>query len=305
MMSDAGGERRVLALGVFDGLHRGHVALLEQLVVRARERGLRSCVVTFDPHPARTLNPSQAPNLLMTLEQRREGILALGVDEVYVVNFDDARARQTAEDFVRQILVDELGAALVVVGEDFRFGHARLGSTQLLHDLGQRWDFEVDVFPTSGENVKWSSSLVRRALDAGDVLEAARVLGRPFRIRARVAHGDARGRELGFPTANLEVSPHQQLPRSGIYAGAALVSQRWWPAAISVGTRPHFYESGALLVEVHLIDFTGDLYDQVLEVAFVQFLRDELRFDDLASLVREISRDVARSKEIFALSRFE
>lgn len=305
MMSAEQTERRVIALGVFDGLHRGHVALLERLNARARESGHPSCVVTFDPHPARTLNPSRAPRLLMTFEQRREGILALGVDEVYVVRFDEERARQEAMDFVREVLVDELAVAAVLVGEGFRFGHARRGSTDLLEELGQRWDFEVEIFPTRGGAVKWSSSSIRAALDEGDVAEAARVLGRFFGIRARVAHGDARGRELGFPTANLEVSAEQQLPRAGIYAGAARVAGRWWPAAISVGTRPQFYESGTLLVEVHLIDFVGDLYDQVLEVAFTHFLRDESRFEDLASLVQEMSRDVARSRDFFDQSRFE
>jgi len=298
-------RRSVVAIGVFDGLHRGHVAVVKRLLDHARVEGVASCVVTFDPHPAYVLGPKNAPRLLATLEQRVEWLRSLGVDQVRVIRFDDERARQSARDFVDAVLVDELGAKVVVVGEDFRFGHDREGSVDLLREVGAANDFDVDAVSLIGDPAKWSSTAVRSALDEGDVEGASAILGRAFAVRGLVVRGDARGRELGFPTANVAISLHQQLPKVGIYAGATFIDARPWPAAISVGRRPQFYENGSILLEVHVVGFDGDLYGQSLEVVFLRHLREESKFESLDDLVAQIGRDVAKTQEIFDSSAVE
>ena len=297
-------RRRAVAIGVFDGLHRGHVAVVERLVAHASAGVLRSCVITFDPHPAQLLAPRQAPHLLATLAQRVEGLRSLGVDEVRVVHFDRARSQQSARDFVSELLVNELAAKVVVVGEDFHFGHDRAGSVALLEEMGQHNDFSVDAVALFGGATKWSSSAVRGALNAGDVDAANEVLGYVFCVRGDVVRGDARGRTLGYPTANVEIASHQQLPKVGIYAGATSIGGRTWPAAISVGTRPQFYNDGVVLVEVHVQGFDGDLYGASLDVMFLRRLRDEATFESLENLIAQIGADVAKSQEIFEASVF-
>ncbi|MCU1364177.1 MAG: Riboflavin kinase [Acidimicrobiaceae bacterium] len=292
-------EPSVVALGVFDGLHRGHQAVIELVVSLARTRDARAAVVTFDPVPAVVLAPTKAPRLLATLEQRLEGLAALGIDVVRVLTFTKEMAAESAEDFIDRVLVREMRALCVVVGEDFRFGHDRRGNVSMLRELGPARGFEVVAAPLFGEGERWSSTSVRQALERGDLEGASRVLARPFSLRADVEHGDQRGKSLGFPTANLTVSPSQELPCEGVYAGAARVDDRWWPAAISIGTRPQFYENGELLVEVHLVGFTGNLYGQSIDVVFLERLRGESVFADAEELTRQIARDVTKTQEIF------
>lgn len=291
--------RRAVAIGVFDGMHQGHVALVKRLLAHAREGGLTSCVVTFDPHPAHVLGSENAPRLLATLSQRIQWLRGLGVDEVRVVRFDEQRARQSARDFVQEVLIDELGAKVVVVGEDFRFGHDREGSVEMLREIGERSDFVVDAVALFAGATTWSSTAVRSALARGDVDEASEILGRAFAVRGVVVHGDARGRELGFPTANVQIEAHQQLPKVGIYAGATFIGETPVPAAISVGRRPQFYDDGSILVEVHVPGFAGDLYGTSLEVVFLRRLRDETTFETLDDLIAQIRDDVAKTLEIF------
>src|SRR5487761_2118645 len=271
----------VVGVGVFDGLHRGHQIVLERVRALARERGALATVATFDAHPAEVLDPPRAPRHLGTLDQRLEGLERLGVEQVRVLRFDEALAAESATSFISRVLVGELAAVAVVVGEDFRFGRGREGDVALLRaheDLG----YVVAPAPLAGGPERWSSSAVRHHLAAGEVDLAAEVLGRPFVLRGRVARGDARGRELGFPTANLVSAPGE-----------------WWPAAISVGRRPQFYEAGECLVEAHLVDFAGDLYDATLELAFLARVRAEAVFADVAGLVAQMGRDVAHTREAF------
>ena len=296
----AAAEPSVAAIGVFDGLHLGHQRVIATLVNLAEQRGARSTVVTFDPHPAWVLAPERAPRLIGTLEQRLEGFDALGVDAVRVLRFDAELAAEPAEDFVERVLVNELRALSVVVGEDFRFGHERRGDVDLLTHGGTRWDFDVVAAPIYGSRYRWSSTVVRHALSDGDLDGANHTLGRPFTLRAHVVHGDARGADLGFPTANLATAEHQQVPAVGVYAGAARLDDGTWrAAAISVGTRPQFYEDGDLLIEVHLPGFDGDLYGSRLDVAFVRRLRGESTFASVEELIAQIDRDVVDSLEIF------
>jgi riboflavin kinase/FMN adenylyltransferase len=291
----------VIAIGVFDGLHRGHQAVIEMLLHLDGERARDAVptIVTFDPHPALVLAPERELRLLGTLEQRLEGFEALGIEQVRVVTFDEVLASESASDFVGRVLAGELHAWEIVVGEDFRFGHDRSGDVALLSAEGQRYGFGVYEAPTFGEP-RWSSTAVREALEVGDLDSANATLGRPFVLRGRVVHGDARGGELGFATANLATEALQLVPLEGIYAGAARTPDRTWrPAAISIGTRPQFYDHGPVLVEVHLPVYDGDLYDTTLDVAFLARLRGEAVFTDVAALVDQIGRDVEQTLEIF------
>lgn len=289
----------VVALGVFDGLHRGHQAVIELVVELAKTLDALAAVVTFDPSPAMVLAPTKAPRLLATVEQRLEGLAALGVDEVRVLTFTKELANESAEEFIDRVLVHDLRARCVVVGEDFHFGHDRHGTVGLLRELGPSKGFDVVAAPLFGDVERWSSTSVREALGKGDLESASMVLGRPFSLRGVVEHGDQRGETLGFPTANLKLSPTQELPAEGVYAGAARTGETWWPAAISVGTRPQFYEDGDLLVEVHIVGYEGNLYGRALDVLFFERLRGQDTFANVEKLKEQIARDVTKTRQIF------
>ncbi len=293
-------EPSAAAIGVFDGLHQGHQKVLEHVRELGFEHGAVPTVVTFDPHPALTLAPDRAPLQLATLDQRLEGLARLGIEQVRVVTFDDALAQESARSFIERVLVGELGARDVVVGEDFVFGHGREGNVETLRLEGRSHGFLVHPAPIYSGSRRWSSTEVRRALANGDLDGAAAILGRPFTLRGSVVHGDARGAQLGFRTANMAPAPRQQLPSLGIYAGAVRMPDRsWWPAAISVGTRPQFYDDGDLLVEVHVPGFSGDLYEERVDVAFLTRLRGETKFSDAAELVSQIGADVERTLDVY------
>jgi riboflavin kinase / FMN adenylyltransferase len=298
-LNDAPGAPSVVAMGVFDGLHRGHQAIIEQLVELAATYQALATVVTFDPSPAMVLAPRKAPRLISTIDQRLEALDELGVDQVRVLTFNEELARVPARDFIDRVLVLELGARCVVVGEDFHFGHGREGDVALLREVGAAKGFDVIAAPVYGENQRWSSTSVRRALNEGDIDAAERVLGHPFILRGTVVHGDQRGEELGYPTANLLVSPAQLIPAEGVYAGATRLNSIWFPAAISVGTRPQFYKNGELLVEVHAIGYDGDLYGLNLDVVFLARLREQKTFSRVRKLTAQIERDVVETRRIF------
>lgn len=295
---------------MFDGLHRGHQRVLELLLefTNARERNEIATVVTFDPHPAQVLAPDHAPKLIGTIEQRLEGLDALGVEQVRLLSFGHDLAQLTPEEFASRVLVDELHVSGVLIGRDFRFGHNRIGDVDTLRAIGTKMGFDVESAPAFGAphpgstygTPRWSSTAVRSALGFGEVDAANEMLGRPFVLRGVVKHGDARGGAMGFPTANVLGGEHQLIPELGIYAGAARTPDGVWRgAAISVGTRPQFYEDGPMLVEVHLPGFEGNLYDEVLDVAFLTRLRGEQKFDGVTELVAQIGRDVDETVAIF------
>ena len=292
-------EPSVVAIGVFDGLHLGHQAVLAQLVELARQFDATPTVVTFDPSPASVLAPDRAPRQLATIDQRLEGLDTLGVRQVRVLTFSQELASESARDFIERVLVQDLHARCVLVGEDFHFGHNREGTLSLLREVGAVSGFDVVAAPTHGDGERWSSSAVRRALESGDLAEARRVLGRPFVLHGVVEHGDNRGEALGFPTANVRVAKEQALPAEGVYAGATFLEGVWWAAAISIGTRPQFYEDGALLVEVHVVGFAGQLYGLTLDVVFLARLRDQTTFDSVDELIAQIGQDVEKSQQIF------
>jgi riboflavin kinase/FMN adenylyltransferase len=297
------GPGTAVTIGAYDGVHLGHRALLRDLCDRAEVAGLSSVVVTFDRHPAYVVRPESAPKQLTGLEQKLELLADCGVDRTVVVPFDEERANETAEDFVKEVLVDQLSARLVVVGEDFHFGHGRKGNVGLLRELGARWGFEViGVGLTDDGAEPVSSTRIRALLAAGDVEEAARLLGRLHEVRGPVVRGDGRGGpELGFPTANLEIPDDIALPADGVYAGHfRRADGSMHHAAINVGRRPTFYEPDAapVLVEAHLLHFDGDLYGEPSRVCFAHRLRDELRFDSVEGLIAQMHQDVGQAERM-------
>ena len=295
----------VVTSGVFDGVHVGHQELLRRGRALADERALPFRVLLFDRHPATVVRPATAPHLLTDLRQRCDLLSRAGVDMVGVLRFDEERSLQAPADFVREVFVDRLGARSVVVGDDYHFGHRRRGDATLMSELGPDLDMKVVSVPlvpaADGEGVV-SSTLIRELLRAGELDRANALLGRPHEVRGIVEHGDARGRTIGFPTANVAVAGDILLPQDGVYAG-------WYvrqdgsvhPAAVNVGRRPTFYdENGLLLVEAHLIDFDDDLYGERASVRFSHRLRDERKFGGIDELKAQLQLDVAAAREALA-----
>jgi riboflavin kinase/FMN adenylyltransferase len=297
-------ERAVVTIGAYDGVHLGHQAVIAEVRRLAAERGAKSAVVTFDKHPALVVRPESAPQSLTDLDQKLEMLADTGLDAAVVVAFDEQRATEEPEDFVKEVLVDGLHAVVVVVGEDFHFGHHRRGNVPLLRELGVREGFEVLpvglVARADGVDEPVSSTAVRRALAGGEVDIAAHLLGRDYEVRGTVVVGDKRGRLLGFPTANVEVPNQVCLPADGVYAG-------WYErpdgsvhaCAINLGRRPTFYEhADHSLLEAHLLDFDGDLYGERAEVRFVHFLRSERKFDGVDALVAQLKHDIESARHV-------
>jgi riboflavin kinase / FMN adenylyltransferase len=295
-----GWGRSVVTVGVFDGVHRGHQQLIGRAVERARERGLPSVLVTFDPHPAEVVRPGSHPARLTTLPRRADLVAALGVDAFCVLPFTPELARTAPAEFVHEVLVERLHAADVVVGRNFTFGHRAAGDVSLLTKLGQRFGFGVEgVELITDDGITFSSTYIRSCIDAGDVAAAAVALGRPHRVEGVVVHGDRRGREIGFPTANLSTAPYTALPADGVYAGRFVIGDRALPAAISVGTNPTF--SGKVrTVEAYVLDVDEDFYGFEVALDIEHRLRGQERFDDVAALVAQMHRDVARTRELLA-----
>jgi riboflavin kinase/FMN adenylyltransferase len=275
---------RRVAVGEFDGIHLGHREVIAGC----------DTVLTFDPHPLEVIAPAAAPKLLTSLEVRAELVAELGVDEMVVIPFDEDFARRSAEDFVNGVLVETLGATHVSVGRNFRFGHKAAGDAAML-ERDERFESRIaELVEVEGETV--SSSHIRGLVAAGEVAHAAVFLGRPFELRGEVVRGDGRGRELGFPTANLVPDERFVRPDQGVYACFA----NGVPAAVNIGVRPQFETGRGTLIEAYLLDHEGDLYGQELHVGFIERLRGERLFPSVDALVEEIGRDVERTREVCA-----
>src|SRR5690606_9235815 len=290
----------IVALGNFDGFHRGHQAVVGRAVARARAEGRPALVATFDPHPARHFRPDQPPFRLTSLAQRERLFAAAGVDETLVFHFDAALAAVSAEDFVGDHLVRRIGAAGVVTGEDFTFGRGRAGDVAMLARLGAKLGMSVDtVPPLSDREGPISSPRIRAALRAGDCATATRLLTRPFANQGVVEHGDKRGRALGFPTANIALGRDLR-PRFGAYAARGRAPDgRLLDGVAKLGTRPMFDPPKELL-EPWFFDFDGDLYGETIEVQVIAFLREELTFDGLDALKARIARDAEAAQAALA-----
>ncbi|GGK90344.1 bifunctional riboflavin kinase/FAD synthetase [Mangrovihabitans endophyticus] len=296
-----GWGRSVVTIGVFDGVHRGHQAIIGHSVKRARDMGLQSVVMTFDPHPSEVVRPGSHPAVLTEPVRKAELIEQLGVDALCVVPFTPAFSRLGPEEFVHDILVEALHAAVVVVGDNFRFGHRAAGDVTMLAALGRSFGYTVEEAPlVSADGVVFSSTYIRSCVDAGDVRAAAAALGRSHRVAGVVVRGDRRGREIGYPTANLMCHRYAAVPADGVYAarlirggdsGAPLM------AAVSIGTNPTF-SGRERRVEAYALDFDGDLYGERLGLDFVAHLREQRSYDSIDPLIAQIAQDVEQTRAL-------
>lgn len=292
-------RRGAVAIGNFDGVHRGHLEIVRRLLERSREVGGPAIVFTFDPHPVRILRPEQSPPPLTWTERKAELLAAHGVYMVVAYHTDEALLLLSAQEFFDKIVVGALDAQAMVEGPNFYFGHNREGNVALLEQLTNAAGLTLDVVPPvsiGGELV--SSSRIRALIAAGDVATAGQLLSAPYRIRGMVTHGAGRGSSIGFPTANLQ-GIDTLLPKPGVYAGRAMVQSILYPAAINLGPNPTFGES-ALKVEIHLLDYHDSLYGQPLEVEFLAHLRDITTFAGPTALVDQLQQDIKRTREIAA-----
>jgi riboflavin kinase / FMN adenylyltransferase len=287
----------IVALGNFDGFHRGHQAVAGRAIERARAEGRPAIVATFDPHPMRFFRPDTPPFRLTTLDQRERLFGAAGADAMLVFGFDAGLAGLPARAFVEERLLRLVGASGVVTGADFTFGKGRDGNVGVLKALGDELGFSVDtVQPVEGGGEVISSSRIREALERGDPREAARLMTRPFAVEGVVEHGAKLGRQLGYPTANLRMGPYLR-PRYGIYAvRARLPDGRMLDGAANLGVRPTIAGQAEELLEPYFFDFSGDLYGQTIEVALIEFIRPEAKFDDLEALKDQMARDCDASR---------
>ncbi|MGE3275683.1 MAG: bifunctional riboflavin kinase/FAD synthetase [Vicinamibacterales bacterium] len=289
----------VLALGNFDGLHRGHVKIIDRVRRGAAERGGTPLVLTFEPHPPRVVRPDKAPPLLMTAGQKLEALERAGIQGVAVVRFTPELSRWSPEEFVRRVLVDWLHVSEVWVGADFLFGRDRSGNFSVLRALGAELGFRAEkIDPIRYKDFVVSSTRIRRLVSEGRVDEAGALLGRQVFIDGTVVEGARRGRELGFPTANLETE-NELVPPPGVYATMATVDGIVYPSVTNIGVRPTFETDGRQRIEAHLLGVDQDLYGRLMRLAFVQRLRDERRFPDVDALREQIAADVRRAGRLF------
>ncbi len=296
----SGWGRSVVTIGVFDGVHRGHQEIIGHTVKTARDLGLTSVVVTFDPHPSEVVRPGSHPAVLTEPARKAELIEALGVDVLCVVPFTVDFSHLSAEAFVHDVLVEHLHAARVVVGENFRFGHRAAGDIELLTRLGRTFGFSVANAPlVTADGTPFSSTYIRACVDAGDVHAAAAALGRPHRVEGVVVRGDQRGREIGFPTANLLTGRYAAIPADGVYACWLVRRGERLAAATSIGTNPTF-NGRERRVEAYVLDFAGDLYGERLALDFVGRLREMRRYDGIGPLVTQIEQDVADTRTLLS-----
>ncbi|MCA1924926.1 MAG: bifunctional riboflavin kinase/FAD synthetase [Thiobacillus sp.] len=298
-------QPHAVTIGNFDGLHMGHKAMLARLQAAARERALPSCVLSFEPHPREFFTPAQAPARLSSLREKIECLLRLGIERFHVFRFDRVFSALTAERFVERVLGQTLQAKYVLVGDDFRFGARRTGDFALLREMGASLGFDAESLPTvECAGVRASSTAVREALANGHLDLAARLLGRPYSISGRVVHGDKLGRDIGFPTANIQLK-HNRPPLMGIFAVTASgLSDSPLPGVASLGRRPTVKNPDAApVLEVHLFDFNADIYGRRVRVDFLHKLRDEEKYPDLDSLIAQIHRDCHAARAYFAQPR--
>ena len=289
----------VLTLGVFDGLHLGHQLIMQTVVRRARTIGAVPTVITFEPHPRALLHPESAPPLLQTFDQKIEALGVLGIEQTIVIHFDMNFAQIRAEDFLRQVIVERLHAREVYLGCGFAFGHGREGNIELLRTVSQSLGFVADEVPEvrlRGRRV--SSSRIRELLQQGQVNLARRTLGRPYGVEGRVVRGAERGATLGFPTANLHPQ-NRVIPRKGVYVTATLIDGQWRRSVTNIGTRPTFGSDNESSVETFVMNWSGDLYGDVVRVRFLLRLRAEKKFSGVDELKSQIERDVARAHDFF------
>ena len=289
----------VLALGNFDGMHRGHLKIIERVRRGAEERGSSAIAMTFDPHPSKIVRPDKAPPLLMTKPQKLEALARGGMHGVAIVRFTPELAMWDPETFVRTVLVQWLHVGEVWVGANFLFGHDRAGNFSALRSLGARYGFRAEkIDPVRYKDFVVSSTRIRRLVSEGRLDEAGALLGHYYTIEGAVVHGDHRGRGLGFPTANL-CSENEMIPPGGVYATTATIDGTAYPSVTNIGTRPTFDAGNSTVIETHVLDLDRDLYGAQLKLGFVQRIRDEKQFDGIDALKRQIEADREHARTLF------
>ncbi|HEY9414769.1 MAG TPA: bifunctional riboflavin kinase/FAD synthetase [Pseudonocardia sp.] len=293
--------RSVVTIGVFDGVHRGHQRLIGRAVELAAERRLPSVLLTFDPHPREMIRPGQHPAQLTTLARRADLVSELGVDAFLVLPFTSDVARMTADEFVHQVLVERLHAGAAIVGRNFRFGRGGNGDVAVLRELGNRFGFVGETVELltdrSDVGITCSSTFIRSCIDGGDMRAAAEALGRPHRVEGVVVRGEQRGRDLGFPTANLSMARYTAIPADGVYAARFVHGKREHSAAVSIGTNPTF-SGRQRTVEAYVLDIDEDLYGHHVALDFIDRLRGQVRFDGVPALIEQMNRDVEQVRAI-------
>jgi riboflavin kinase/FMN adenylyltransferase len=298
----SGWGRCVVTIGVFDGVHKGHQLIIGRAVELARSKGVPSVVLTFDPHPMEIIRPGSHPALLTSTRYKAELLEELGVDVMCVLPFTPEFRRLGPEEFVHEVLVERLHVSAVVIGDNFRYGEKGAGDVSTLTASGKRFGFTVEGVALQGsEETTYSSTYVRSLVDAGEVEEAAQVLGREHRVEGVVVRGDGRGREIGYPTANISLVPWSAVPADGIYAGHLVRGEQLLPAAISIGSNPTFAGRERRL-EAYVLDFDGDLYGERVGVSFHARLRAMVRFATVEGLVAQMDQDVERTRELLSPS---
>jgi len=298
------GPACALTIGNFDGVHRGHDALLKQLQNGAKERSLASCVMTFEPHPKEFFSPEQAPPRILNLRDKLAAFAKIGIDRIVVEHFNAAFARLSPEEFVSEILVKRLNAKWILIGDDFCYGAKRAGNFASLQAAGKKYGFEVSSIQTvleDGERI--SSSALRTALANGDMAQASKLLGRPYGISGHVIHGQKLGRELGFPTLNLAVANHlhhRKPATSGIFTAQVIgLSEHPLPAVASLGVRPTVEDAGRVLLETHIFDYKQEVYGKIITVELLEKIRDEEKYSDLDTLTQAIAADAKHARNYF------
>ena len=295
-------EKSVITLGTFDGLHLGHLQIVDKVIQKSRKSGGRSFLITFDPHPRKVIPGRNDVKILSTLDEKEVILEQLGLENLFVINFTTEFSKQSPEEFVKKYLVDGIGLQEIVIGHDHHFGKERDGNFELLQNLGRKFNFTVTLIPefsVEGETV--SSTKIRKALLAGDVLKAGKMLGRNYSFKGKIVRGDGRGRKLGFPTANLSTGNEDKLiPAKGIYAAECIVENEKHFGLLSLGSRPTFHKDGDIIPEFYIFDFDRDIYDKIMQVNLVEGIRDEEKYNSVDELIIQMKKDEVKGKEILS-----
>lgn len=294
-------KNTVVTIGTFDGVHRGHRKILDELIRISKEENSRNFVITFEPHPRTVVSQNFDIRLLTTLEEKKEIFRLYGIENLMIINFTKEFSKLTSEEFIRKFICNKIGARHVVIGYDHKFGRNRDGNESTLRNLGEKLGFDVTQVPPITENgVIISSTLIRNLLMDGKIEEANNYLGRNYSLSGKVVHGAGRGISLGFPTANLQPDSKQKLiPANGVYAVSVKLENKVYFGVMNIGFRPTFNQTPHAITEVHILDFNKNIYNENIEVQFVKRLRDEKKFGSKEQLVQQIENDIKRTKEIF------
>jgi len=295
-------KKSVITLGTFDGLHLGHQQIVESVIQKSRQSGGRSFLITFDPHPRKVIPGRNDVKILSTLNEKAVILEQLGLENLFVINFTTEFSKQSPEEFVKKYLVNGIGLKEMVIGYDHHFGKGRDGNFELLQELGKKFNFHVTLIPefsVDGETI--SSTKIRNALLAGDVVKAGKMLGRNYSFKGKIVRGDGRGRKLGFPTANLSTENEDKLiPAKGIYAAECVVENEKHFGLLSLGSRPTFHKDGDIIPEFYIFDFDRDIYDRIMQVNLVEKIRDEEKFNSVDDLIIQMKKDEETGKQILS-----